>query len=115
MFRARRMRDEMTISLIGPLPRSHSPACWVRSLSFIKSTPPDRPSVHKHDDAGAPVFSCQLSTIRLTAAIWLERRNLTGLGLPDQVTELGGAFVIFGLDGALQFLSQLAGVDLPAL
>src|SRR5438105_14662080 len=28
------MRDEMTISLIGPLPRSHSPAWLVKSLSF---------------------------------------------------------------------------------
>ena len=29
------MRDEITISLIGPFPRSHSPALLVKSLIFI--------------------------------------------------------------------------------
>src|SRR4051812_15681736 len=31
------MREEMTMSLIGPLPRSHSPAWFVRSVSFTAS------------------------------------------------------------------------------
>src|SRR5688572_3121307 len=34
-LRARRMREEITTSLIGPEPRSHSPAWLVRSLSFM--------------------------------------------------------------------------------
>ena len=73
------MRDEITISLIGPLPRSHSPACDVKSLNFIKQL---------------SVFSWQLSVNASSA-----------FSLPNLIAELGGAFVVFGFNGSGQFLA----------
>src|SRR5437762_1841073 len=102
--RASRMREEMTISLIGPLPRSHSPARLVRSLSFIVFE--------------FLIFDCRFLIGRAGADPSIEnqkpqiKNSTSSFRLPDLVTQLGRPFVVLGLDGAGQFFSELGHVDL---
>src|SRR5688572_5004090 len=93
------MREEMTISLIGPLPRSHSPAWLVKSLSFI-------------------TVSCQLSVVSCQPLFTTDHGprttdNSSSIHLLDLVAQLGGALVVLAFDRAGQFLAELGHVHLP--
>src|SRR5947207_15814752 len=89
------MRDEMTMSLMGPLPRSHSPAPVARSLSFI-------------------VASLQLPVARSEGGsdgASPSKRQSCFLRLTDLVAQLGGALIIFAFDSALKLLAELGGIE----
>src|SRR5688500_2789578 len=103
-LRARRMREEITTSLIGPEPRSHSPAWLVRSLSFML------------------VFRLLI----LDRRFWIEgdqgasqsrinnpKSKISSLCLLDLVAQLGRPLVVLGLDGLGQLLAELGQVHLP--
>src|SRR5687768_17195298 len=79
-FRARRIREEMTISLIGPLPRSHSPAPVVRSDSFIRVSEYGGMGVSEWARFANPVTPIPPYSVT----------PLRSFRLPDLVPELGG-------------------------
>src|SRR5881392_3859772 len=95
-LRASRIREEMTISLIGPLPRSHSPARVVKSLNFMLS-----------------VVSCQWSVVSCVLQRTTDNGRLTNSPLShfDLVPDLRRLFVVFGFHRALKFLAKLGDVD----
>src|SRR5580704_5569057 len=94
MFRANRMRDEITISLIGPLPRSHSPAWLVRSFSFI---------------SGCCLLLVACCSSR--SASNKQQATILPFSLPNLIAQLRGPLVIFCFYRAAQFFSQLGKID----
>src|SRR5262249_1142382 len=96
-FRARRMREEITISLIGPLPRSHSPARLVRSLSFM---------ILNFGFWTANLVELLQSKIRNRKS----KMNLPALRLADLIAELGGPLVVFDFDRLGKLLAELGQI-----
>src|SRR5689334_4244001 len=101
MFLARRMRDEMTTSFIGPFPRSHSPAWDVKSLSFISHY--YRCTTHSRRTTRCTDGHVQSPCLHYQPPTTNYQLPHSFFRLPDRVAELGGFFVILSIDGALQF------------
>jgi hypothetical protein len=90
------MREEITISLIGPEPRLH-----------IECRMPNANCRMKDNATLTHRFACAEFGIRHSQFVIVS----SPLGLADGVAEFGGAFVIFGFDGALEFFAEFGEVD----